>query len=248
MPAKNQGKIIPLKKFDMGRINLSKTTVFVGKRGSGKSTAIKDLLYHVKQAPVAVAFSSTDIYTHFYKSIIHQNFIHHDYDDDAVSDIIKRQSQMIIRNNKLEEKGEKKKKAGLVVIMDDMMADAKSIFKTKNVKHLFFNGRHISVLLIVASQYAILLPRELRSNIDFSFLCRETNAGNKRRLYDDFSNIFETYDDFKATFDHYTQNYGILVVDNTAQGSRVEDCVFQYTAKIRDEPFKIGHHPPAEDG
>ena len=37
-----------------------------------------------------------------------------------------------------------------------------------------------------------------------------------------------------------TENYGVLVLDNTAPTNRLEDCLFWYRAEVNLPPFKMG--------
>jgi hypothetical protein len=40
--------------------------------------------------------------------------------------------------------------------------------------------------------------------------------------------------------DQCTQNYECLVIDNTSQSNKLEDCIFWYRAEMHPEAFRIG--------
>lgn len=236
------GKIHNLEWFDINKIDLSKTVAMIAARCSGKSVAIKDILYNLKNDPaMSLVFSATDKYTKFYGSIINENFIYEDYNDELIKRVFERQEKVLAKNRLLAKQGKSKYKEGVIVILDDLMSDAGKLFKTKSVKEIVYNGRHLKLLFVIATQYAILLPRDIRSNLDFVFLFKESNMGNRRRLYDNFAGMFKTFQDFEATFDKYTADFGIMVVDNTSASTRLEDRVFHYKANLRRDDFKVGH-------
>jgi hypothetical protein len=54
-----------------------------------------------------------------------------------------------------------------------------------------------------------------------------------------FFGIFPTLDAFNAALTACTENYSCLVLDNTSKSNRLEDCVFWYKAKVRNN-FRMG--------
>ena len=67
-----------LTKFDMSKIENDKVVVFIGKRETGKSFLVKDLLYYHKDLPVGAVISGTEGANHFYSKIMPSVFIHGD--------------------------------------------------------------------------------------------------------------------------------------------------------------------------
>ena len=65
--------------------------VLIGKRGTGKSMLVKDLLFHHRDIPVGTVISGTEIGNHFYASIIPRLFIHHSYESEIVQKVLQRQ-------------------------------------------------------------------------------------------------------------------------------------------------------------
>ena len=61
---------IELKKFDMNMISDDKVVVLIGKRETGKSFLVKDLLYHHQDIPVGTVISGTEGANSFYSKII----------------------------------------------------------------------------------------------------------------------------------------------------------------------------------
>ena len=48
--------------------------VFIGKRNTGKSTLVKDIMYHKKHLPAGIVLSGTEEGNHFYSDFILSGF------------------------------------------------------------------------------------------------------------------------------------------------------------------------------
>ena len=65
-----------LKKFDMSKIPEDKVIVLIGKRETGKSFLVKDLLYYHQDIPIGSVISGTEAANSFYGSMFPSLFIH----------------------------------------------------------------------------------------------------------------------------------------------------------------------------
>ena len=61
---------LKLKKFDMSTMKSDKVVVFIGKRETGKSFLVKDLLYYQRDIPIGTVLSATESANCFYGKII----------------------------------------------------------------------------------------------------------------------------------------------------------------------------------
>ena len=91
---------LELKKFDMNMIDDDKVVVLIGKRETGKSFLVKDLLYYHQDIPVGTVISGTEGANAFYSKIMPSIFIHGEYRADVVSNMLKRQKKVIAAINK----------------------------------------------------------------------------------------------------------------------------------------------------
>lgn len=228
---------LQLKKFDMRKIDDKKVIVMIGKRNTGKSFLTKDVLYYHQDIPVGTVISGTEGANHFYSEIVPKIFIHEEYHSLIVNNFVKRQKKM----KKLIERGEVDIDPRAFLIFDDCLYDA-SWTKDKSVREIFMNGRHYHILYIITMQHPLGIPPQLRTNIDFVFILRDNIYSNRRRIYDHYAGIFPTFEMFCSVMDQCTNNYECLVIDNTVQSNKIEDCVFWYKAD-KHEDFRIG---PAE--
>ena len=58
---------IQIRKFDPRKIDSNRVCVFIGKRGTGKSTLVTDVLYHHRKIPMGVIMSGTEESNEHYK-------------------------------------------------------------------------------------------------------------------------------------------------------------------------------------
>ena len=227
---------IHLSKFNPKTIDIRRcsgsgpaTCVFIGKRGTGKSTLVADILYYSRKIPIGVAISATEDGNEFYKQHIPDIFIHTEYKPTIIEQVINRQKKII---------KQKKENSDVFVLLDDCMYDKKMI-RDPNIRGIFMNGRHWKIMFMITMQYCMDLPPDLRTNIDYVFILRENIIQNQEKIYKNFFGIFPNLDMFKEVMNSCTEGYDCLVLDNTSRSNKISDCVFWYRAKP-DRKYKIG--------
>ena len=207
------------------------TCVFIGKRGTGKSTLVADILYHSRKIPVGVAISATEDGNEFYASHIPDIFIHSEYKPEIIQQVVNRQRKVVCKDKKNIDND-------VFVLLDDCMYDRKMI-RDPNIRGIFMNGRHWRITFMITMQYCMDLPPDLRANIDYVFILRENIIQNQEKIYKNFFGIFPHVDTFKEVMNACTEGYDCLVLDNTSRSNKISDCVFWYRAKP-NRKFKIG--------
>lgn len=85
--------------------------------------------------------------------------------------------------------------------------------------------------IFVFSEVWMIAPL-YRHAMDFIFISHVQHITDRRRIYQQFSDLFSTFDIFCELMDKYTTNYGCLVIDNTTQSTQFEDRVY-YLVKER---------------
>ena len=224
---------IQLKKFDMSQIKDDKVVVLIGKRETGKSFLCKDLLYQHRDIPCGQVISATEAANGYYKKMVPPLFIHDEYTPGIISNVLKRQRMMIDKIN-----ANAVIDPRLFLLLDDCIYD-QSWVKDKNVRSLFMNGRHFKILFVITMQYALGIPPNLRTNVDFVFILRENFVNNRKRLYDHYAGMFPSFEMFCQVMDQCTENFECLVINNNAKSNKLEDQVFWYKASDHDD-FKLG--------
>ena len=228
-----------LSRFDMSTIASDSVVVMIGKRNTGKSFLCRDLLYHMRDIPVGTVISATEVANGFYGKIMPPLFIHHEYDDSIVEKAIARQQKVIDRTKRNPQRStDPLIDNRAIFILDDCMYDS-SWVKSKHIRSMFCNGRHFKILFLLTMQYALGIPPNLRSNIDYVFILRESIVRNQKILYENFCGMFPNFDIFQQVLNQCTENYECLVINNTTRSNKLEDQVFWYKAEPHDD-FKIG--------
>jgi hypothetical protein len=156
--------------------------------------------------------------------------VYSEFNKTAIENLIERQKKAKKRGNATH----------AFIVFDDLAYDNR-LMKLPVMRYILMNGRHLNLFLIFSSQYvADLGPPAVRANIDVLFVCREAITANRWRLYNMFFGCFDTFEDFNRVLSACTEDYGVLVLDNTKLSNKVEECVFHFKATIRDN-FRMGH-------
>jgi len=220
---------IELSRFNINEIKDDKVVVLIGKRETGKSFLCKDILYHHSNIPVGQVISGTEAANEFYSQMVPKLFIHEEYQPPIIHNILKRQRMMLDKW-----KANKSIDPRAFLVLDDCLYD-NSWTKDKNVRSLFMNGRHFKILFIITMQYALGIPPNLRTNIDYIFILRENYMSNRKRLYEHYAGMFPNFEMFCQVMDQCTENFECLVIHNNAKSNKLTDQVFWYKADPHDE-------------
>ena len=220
---------IQLRKFNPSSMKDDKVCVLIGKRNTGKSTLVTDILYHKKHLPAGIVMSATEEGNHHYQQFVPDLFIYGDYDREAIERVLERQRQILLHNKPI---------SPAFILLDDCMYD-KKFMKDTCIRKCFMNGRHWKIFFMLTMQYCMDLTPDLRANVDYIFILRENIIQNREKLYKSFFGIFPTFDMFNQIMNACTENYECLVLDNTSKSNKIEDCVFWYKAKLHPQ-FRIG--------
>ena len=235
MPKKVQKFELRLKKFDITSIRKDSTVVFVGKRRSGKSYTLRELLYNLRDLPAGVIISGTEEASPFFSDFVPSSYIYNKFDEVIPEKILKTQKKKIKRARK---RGKDPKKDKFFFILDDCLYD-NTWQKTEVIRELFMNGRHYNMFFVLTMQYPLGIPPTLRSNIDYSFIYQDYNTENREKLYKSFAGAFGDRHTFYTAMDSLG-DFECIVIDNTVRTRNITDRVFYYKAPVRDGSFKVG--------
>lgn len=229
-----------LKKFDMSRIGKGSIVALIGKRNTGKSFLVKDLLYYKRDVPIGTVISASEGSNRFYGDMMPSLFIHEEYSPEIIANLVKRQ-KLVTRKMKqqIAMYGKSNIDPYAFLILDDLMYDAPRWLKDVNIKDIFMNGRHFNLLFLVTMQFSLGIVPAMRTQIDFCVLCRENIVSNRKRLYEHYAGMFPTFEIFSQVMDQCTQNYECLIIDNTSKSNEITSQVFWYKAD-NHPPFKLG--------
>ena len=236
---------LDLKKFDMRSITFDKNEnkgpviVMIGRRDTGKSYLVKDLLFYHQNIPMGTVISGTEMANPFFSSIVPKVFIHDEYNTLIIENVLKRQRTVL---NQVRQEKEQYNRSNIdprtFVILDDCLFDDRWT-RDKLMRLLFMNGRHWKCMLIITMQHPLGILPALRTNIDYVFILRENIGSNRRRIYENYASMFPTFELFCNIMDQTTENYECLVIHNNSKSNKLTDQIFWYKAQSHPD-FKIG--------
>ena len=236
---------LELKRFDMKNISfkveggVGPVIIFIGRRGTGKSFLVRDLLYYHQDIPIGTVISGTEVCNGFFSTMVPKLFIHDEYNTVILENVLKRQ-KMVIKQIKKETKayGKSNIDPRAFLILDDCLYD-NSWAREKLMRLIFMNGRHWKIMLIITMQYPLGVPPNLRSNTDYTFILREPYLSNRKRIYENYAGMFPSFEIFCQVMDQCTENHECLVVANNPDSNKLEDQIFWYKASEHRD-FKLG--------
>lgn len=205
-----------LEEFNPELLDLSSTVVLFGKRNSGKTYWICDLMYSLyknggkngQKVDLCCVFSQTEELQSNFQKFIPPCFIHNAYSESKLLALLETQKNLTQKNGRT---------SNVVVILDDC-SFSKEIFNT-TMSRIYSNGRHYRLMFILSLQYSMQLPASMRGNIDVAVAFKEPIHANKRRLYESVFGMFDSLKQFDKIFSEVTQNYGCMVAVNNGSSS-----------------------------
>lgn len=199
-------------------------------RNTGKTTMITSILYEKSHIfPVGQVMSGTEDSNGHYGKIFPSTFVYNALEKSKIEDFIKRQklAKQHLPN------------PWAILLLDDCTDDPK-LFTDPMFQGIFKNGRHWKMLFLLSLQYSLDIKPVIRTNVDGTFILRESNLRNRRCLWENYAGVFPDFDQFCQVLDQITDDYTALYVHNATTSNKIEDCVFWYKAKPIPPEFRIG--------
>ncbi len=240
--------VLSFDKFEMKNLVYNENGEFlnpriaiIAKSGSGKSWVIREILYYLYKThiPCGTIIAPTDKMTKFYNDFVPPAFIHHEYKEDIIPKLLKRQRMIIDKNEQRDKKKKKPVDPRAFLVMDDCMSSKHLWLRDPCVLSIFNEGRHFQLTFLLAMQYSLGIQPELRSNFDFIFLLGEDNFSNRKKLYEHYAGIFPSRDIFEIAFSELTNDYGCMVINNRIRCTDIRKKVFHFKAN-KTPNFKMG--------
>lgn len=220
-------------KFGLNQFKWGNLALIIGKRGSGKSFLMRYLMYQFKKVPYGIVISGSERVNKFYSKFLPSSYIYYEYDSEVVNNVLRKQEQVIEKNGI--NPGNR-----MFIILDDCLQDQARIFKQREMKEIFFNGRHYNCSLFLLTQYCISIPPDFRTNIDWVFLFSEVIRENVEKLYKYYAGMFQNMAEFKKIYYKLTENKTAMVLKTSNIDVNQLDKLV-YWIKANEVPdFKVG--------
>lgn len=101
-PANGTALDIRLKKFQPSKMQTNRACIMLGRKGTGKSTLIEDIMWYQQNIPCGCIMSATEEANENFARMAPPLFIYKDFDSEALQSLINRQKKMkklLKRNN-----------------------------------------------------------------------------------------------------------------------------------------------------
>ena len=126
--------------------NKGPVVVLIGRRDTGKTFLVRDLLFYHQDIPIGTVISGTEAGNGFYKEHVPKLFIHDEYNTVLIENILRRQ-KAVMKQMKREIETYKRTTIDprAFVIMDDCLYD-QTWTRDKMMRLLFMNGEMFAVV------------------------------------------------------------------------------------------------------
>jgi hypothetical protein len=232
---------VEIKCFNLFKVLPDSIIFCIGKRRSGKSWLIRELMYILskRRMPYGNIYSGTEHCNPFFKNFFPKSFIKQDISDVDIANVLYSQKLKVRRYAKINNIDDGRYlNNNMLLVMDDMMSDEDIWKKSKNFKRIFIEGRHYNIMFIMSLQYVLGIPPALRENIDYVFLFA-SDGSNLKKIWENYAGVVPTFKMFKHIFDICTKDHSCMVIDKTCTSDRLDEKIFYYKAKNPGK-FKFG--------
>ena len=199
-------------------ISTPNLSLFVARRNSGKTQLQKFLLYTLARAQRFkwVLVITPTAFNGEWSSIVGEDAVLSVFDPEQVETLMQRQADL--REDGIDNPG--------LLILDDCLGSAN--FQSDLFTKIASAGRHYRITVWASFQLYHKCPTVIRTNADYLYIMGVQNERVLKSLWDEYGGL--GFDNVKALKEYAlkaTQNFGALVVDNTAASAGVscENCV-----------------------
>lgn len=237
--AAQRAPIPELQDFDVNDVKADYTCTFLGRRGSGKTTAVTYILCCIKNVyPFGIVITDTRNNGYWQLYAPERYVKDQKYGNAVLHYLFKAQ---IKRKDEFAKKPFNGFNPYIFVVLDDVVTDDKFIRYNPAINRSFMEGRHFDMTVFVTTQHHHKLSPAVRANTDLYFIFHQDSILNKESLYEEFGSGFINKDHFIKFLDHYTQGYKILVVNRRVQTDEITEKFFTFEHGMKKiPPFRLG--------
>lgn len=209
-----------VEKFDPSTIVPTASIAIIAPRGSGKSFLSRDLIDKFKHYPAMCVICPSDRGAQYYNTFIPDSYIHYEFSDSLMNQILERQTEMTTKSLNAFAMG-KKIDPRLLVVLDDVQVSKEAMSKSRGLKQLFLNGRHYAITFMIILQDAMGIDPSCRTNLDYVFILKNNIITEQMKLHKHYAGVVGKFGDFQKIHTELTKNNGCLVIDNKSDKANV---------------------------
>lgn len=239
---------LKINKFNLSKIKPTDNILIIGRRQTGKSVLIKNILHslnHKINGGIVISLSEQlkNEYKYFPDKLVHDN-----YTPELIKEYLKNQKQNVLLYNESQKFGIDTNHGENIIninpynvcVIDDSLYTTGD-FKNSSIKHLIYNGRHIYNMNILSITYPMTIPVEIRREFDYVFILKDNKTIHRKNIHKQYANFIPSFDDFSNIMEKLTNQYECMVIDNKTYSTKIEDNIFWYKGSLLDD-FKFGNH------
>lgn len=189
--------------------------MIIGKRGTGKTYIIRSILRYLEKINPTktnnLIVAPHELHNPFYTQcglntkIMYK--LDHEYDE-----YVKNQNSDIN-----------------YVVFDDVTNNRPEITFSKKVSDIFYAFDNMTTW-IMAAQTPLGVTPDIILNFDYIFLLAEDSVINKKKMWDNYANMFPSLDCFNKVFTECTKDFKCMVIDNRKPTDTIQEKVFWFKA------------------
>lgn len=232
---------------DRENIRPDKFCVFYGKRGSGKTFGMRNILWQL--APFvekAMVFTNTK-QNQYWQQYLPKNVVIDPFDPQRLEAWVRKKKAFI---NKWEQTKWMQQLINPydVLILEDCV-DANNLMHAQALTTLAANGRHLRTFVMISTQYPKKLGPIIRDNVDYAFVYFLASTNAKKAIVEQyFSELKETgyserqilnFISQQTVVDEQDKIYNVLVVDQVRATAEMDKRLYGVNF-VDPGPFKFG--------
>lgn len=226
MYLKGQQPILP--KWDPGMYPPDGTTVLFGRRRSGKSWLVRELIYRYNHLFRQVVVLTNTADNDFWGQYVPFRFIHQ-YDSFVIARVIAHQKAIMAHNKLHADEPDKLINPYMALILDDIVSKDKHHDEWLNT--VFYEGRHSNISIFITTQHPRALPPGVRSNADVAVIFPMWSESDQDTIWKQYCTFFQDRRDFKLMLLQYTQNQSCVVCFLGDPSINQKQCLYWYKAE-----------------
>jgi hypothetical protein len=209
--------------FDLSEMVQNSVSIFIGRRGVGKTTMIKHICqYDQSIGRTIISPRAIDEYGDQPNQQIFTR-----YDDNVVDNIYAEQIRKIMR---MRENKKVSTKYGLplneqikhIVVFDDCLQNGGTYFNNKNFANMIGMSTHLHLQVMWSMCTPFDISPHYITCFDYVFLFRDNDESKIRMIYNHYGGVFGTFDLFREAFNEVTRDeYSCMIICNRGRRRRV---------------------------
>jgi hypothetical protein len=117
-----------------------------------------------------------------------------------------------------------------------------SLQQIGEIRELMYNGRHYRIGQLHRITHGTKIRPEFRSNFDYVILNPfHINNNNLRRIYQNYFNLFPTFDIFRSLVDELRHNREFIIINMRSNSHNIYDRIFKVPLNVYPS-ISLGHN------